>query len=278
MHSYLFIVITIFSLLTLGCDLQAEEPQSDSTSPVALFENVDQPASQTSSASEMLTFLPEVLVTYGDGSVISKNRVIDEMDMGLNMAVQQDRPLSREEIVSIVHQLIESIININMIVELATDSGIKADLSAAKIEVEKMKTAMGKPGFSEMLKIQGITESEFQWRLSRMSLANQWIEQVVIGGISISPEEIATFYNDNADIFSEFAHTNRWHMRVKINNSDSGDFTPEIVSTGTSTDLAPLDDHLKGIIREQLIEEKVARHIQTLQQQWKEKKKIRFNF
>lgn len=227
----------------------AQSNQQSSPPPLKSFTDLEQPTEQTISVQGLLSFLPDVLVFYGKNSTITKDRIINEMGMGLKIAVQQGRKLTRDEVITIVKQLVDAVINLDMMMELATADGYLKNIEEANKELQKLKSELGKTEYQAMLQMQGLTEESFLQRAGKKYMIDRWIEEKVMKQISITNEDINEFYTVNQNKF-----------------------------THKQTGSIPLDDELKSMIGKRLKQEKVAGYLKSVRENWLRENNVTLNF
>ena len=238
----LLLFIPCALLLAATGNLQATE---SSLQPPALepFEDLDKPTEQTTDIKDLLSFLPEVLATYGENSRLTKTELVDEMGMGLQIAAQQGKKFSDKELIKIITQLVDSMINLKFMTELASKDGFYPKIDKAKDEVSGLRSQYGKEGFESLLKMQGISEGRLQERLGRKIMIDDWIENSVSKSQKITLKAINKFYEKNKDTFQR-----------------------------------PLDEVLIEEIEEKLIQDGIAKYLKSKFTDWKTENRLHYFF
>ncbi len=207
------ITVLLFFILMHALELQGSD--TISPPPIEPFSNIDRPTEQTQTIESVLSFLPEILVTYGTDSKIFKSRLIGEMGMGLNMAIQQGQELSQSKILSIVQKLIDAMINLDMMVSLAEDGGLAILNEDTEQELNKLKGELGELEFYSMLKMQGMTEEKFRNRIGKKVLIDKWMEEKIKPKMIVTDVDIKDFYLSNLSLFKTKESISISHILLK---------------------------------------------------------------
>ena len=165
------------------------------------FRNIEKPTEQAGDVQDLLSFLPEVLVTCNNGFSVTKSRLIKEVGTGLKFSAQQGRNFTEKELVKMVSQLVDSMINLDFMTELANNDGFHPDENAARIEINKLRSEMDDTEFNAMLNLQGISELQFSERISKKIMLDSWIKERRLEDMKVSKQEIKIFYEANRSIF-----------------------------------------------------------------------------
>ena len=201
LYKFLHVVAVVLSAILINPpSAMSQNPDGKQPPPLAPFNDIGKPTKQTADAGDLLSFLPEILATYDNGSQLTKSRLIEEMGMGLDLAARQGRQLSPEELTKVVAQLLDSLINLDFMYESAHAKGLRPELSAAAAEIDKLRAKMGSVEFNRMLKLQALSEDQFAKRIARKLMIDQWIETVKSEHISVSEQEIEDYYVSHRDL------------------------------------------------------------------------------
>ncbi len=218
--------------------------------PIQPFANINKPTRQTQDVNDLLHFLPEVLCSANNGYRVTKTRLLDEMGTGLSMAVQQGRRFTEAEIRTVVSELVEAMINLDITIELARADGYAPDIQTAQTEISDLRSRVDETQFEAMLTMQGVSEAGFAERISKKNMIDRWIQEHLMKNVTTTAEEVRRFYDDNPDAFRE------------SENAPTAAFSAE----------------LSAQIRERLNKIKVGKFIRERHDQWRDDHDVKVQF
>ncbi len=193
-----------YSMVTVIASHLSHASDNSPTPPaLAPFADPDKPTEQVVTIKDLLAFLPEVLATGNNNYSLTKDVIMNEMGMGLEMAAQQGRHFSESEIVEVIRQLVDAMINLEIMLELANADGITPDTNEINNELTAMKSQLGEEAFNAQLSMQGIDIQRIRNRLTKKQIIDHWIEDKIMPTLSLTDQDINSYYQTNRDQFEQ---------------------------------------------------------------------------
>ncbi len=164
--------------------------------PLQPFDDINKPTAQVVSLEDLLSFLPDILATYGHNSTVTKTQLLAEMGTGLKLAMQQGRKFSETELRSVVRHLVDAYINLASMLDMAKRDGFTPSPQAADKELETLRTQLGEEKFKEMLLMQDLSVESLSARVSQRITIESWIDRLR-KSIIVTPSDIKSVFQSS---------------------------------------------------------------------------------
>ncbi len=168
--------------------------------------------------------LPEGAVAVVNKTTISEEEFNTELNRFKEQYEAQGMTVSEDDLEMIKPQLLDSLIIKNLLLTEADDLGLTPDEESINSQIDGFKAQMGsEEAFAQALEASGYSEERLRSDLGEQSVVQQLFEQEVYANISISEEDMRTFYDENRDtafVIPESIEASHILVRVDENQSE----------------------------------------------------------
>jgi parvulin-like peptidyl-prolyl isomerase len=175
-----------------------EDTSMPAPPPLPPIEDIHAPTAQTASAREALSFLPEILVTFGNKTAVTKGAIVAELGVGLNMAMHERREFNEDELRQIVRQVVKGMLSRKALLVVAGRNGFIPDLDTARQRLADQKVDLLGP-----MQQFGLSQEKLVRQVSEQVTINEWIAAKVRGNLSVEATEVDAFYQKNKRHFKQ---------------------------------------------------------------------------
>ena len=168
--------------------------------------------------------LPEGAVAVVNKTTISEEEFNTELNRFKEQYEAQGMTVSDDDLEMIKPQLLDSLIVKNLLLTEADDLGLTPDEESINTQIDGFKAQMGsEEAFSQALEASGYSEERLRSDLGEQSVVQQLFEQEVYANISVSDDEMRSFYDENRDtafVIPESIEASHILVRVDENQSE----------------------------------------------------------
>ncbi|OGV78530.1 MAG: hypothetical protein A3K19_17980 [Lentisphaerae bacterium RIFOXYB12_FULL_65_16] len=184
-----------------------------------------QPASPAAEAvqtriSELLSFLPATVATYGDRSVpADRVRILMAPVLQMALATAEPNPDPHSLRAQVLH-LVNGIIDQQLLVDAASADGFLPDAETAKKTLGDLEKQLGVETFQQNLKQQGMPFDMVVQRMAEAKAVGEWVEKKLLPATRVSDEEARTYYQTHIGEYQAPARFRVAHILVRVGPKD----------------------------------------------------------
>jgi peptidyl-prolyl cis-trans isomerase C len=163
--------------------------------------------------------IPEVIAEIS-GTPVKRALLIRTLKSVEKTYSMTGQTLTQEKLDQIKGAVVENIINSEVLLQQADIEGIAADAQKAKESYDQFKKQFpNEEAFRELLKAQDMTEDEIKKEFERSSRIRTLLEKSIFSKITITPEEIRKYYDQNKGEFERKESAHASHILARITTS-----------------------------------------------------------
>jgi peptidyl-prolyl cis-trans isomerase C len=157
-----------------------------------------------------------------NGEEIPMSRLEQQVRNYQQQMMQQGQQPQGMQLSQLRRQALESIINTEVLYQVARNEGFEATEEQIESEIDSMKQRFGgEQQFQGVLQQQGMSEASLRENISRYYTIQKFIEERFGSEVSISDEEAQNFYNENTDSFKQQEQVRASHILIEVKEDAS---------------------------------------------------------
>lgn len=173
-------------------------------------------ASTRREALQKLRIIPDVAADFGRGKKILGDEVKAILMPQVQSMLSQQREVTQEDIREWATTLVNSMIDQQLLLAEAVKQGVDIDIAEGQSLVRKQRRRLGERTFEQMLRLQGVDETQYAMRLAENLAVQQWIDNVIEPRQTVSTEEARAYYEAHPDEFPKIAEYHVSHILLAV--------------------------------------------------------------
>lgn len=163
--------------------------------------------------------IPEVIAEV-NGAPVKRDLLVRTLKSVEKTHSMTGQVLTQEKLDQIKSAVVENIINSEALLHQASVEGITVDPVKAKENYEQFKKQFpNEEAFRELLKAQDMTEDEVKKEFERSSVLRALLEKNIFSKITVTPEEMRKYYDQNKAEFERKESAHASHILARITAS-----------------------------------------------------------
>jgi peptidyl-prolyl cis-trans isomerase C len=152
-----------------------------------------------------------------NGSMISAEDLDREFRMLEKRMAQQGRSLSGADIGEVRGQVLENLINLELLAQESQNQNIRIEDPAVEQQFNAFRSRFQDDAeFDRVLSEMAFTKEEIRAKIRETLAVRKLISQKVQQGLSVSDEELRSFYQENRSVFQQPEKVRARHILVKV--------------------------------------------------------------
>jgi len=152
-----------------------------------------------------------------NGSMITAEEVEREFTLLEKRMAQQGRSLSGAEVEDVRDKVLENLINLELLAQESQKQNIQIEAPAVEQQFNAFRSRFQDDAeFEKVLSEMGFTEDEIRAKIRETLAVRKLISLKVEEGLSVSDEELRSFYQENRSVFQQPEKVRARHILVKV--------------------------------------------------------------
>lgn len=152
-----------------------------------------------------------------NGSMITAEEVDREFKLLEKRMAQQGRPLSGAQVEDVRDKVLENLINLELLAQESQKQNIQIEASAVEQQFNAFRSRFQDDAeFEKVLFEMAFTEDEIRAKIRETLAVRKLISLKVEKGLSVSDEELRSFYQENRSVFQQPEKVRARHILVKV--------------------------------------------------------------
>jgi peptidyl-prolyl cis-trans isomerase C len=152
-----------------------------------------------------------------NGSMITAEEVDREFKLLEKRMAQQGRPLSGAQVEDVRDKVLENLINLELLAQESQKQNIQIEAPAVEQQFNAFRSRFQDDAeFEKVLFEMAFTEDEIRAKIRETLAVRKLISLKVEKGLSVSDEELRSFYQENRSVFQQPEKVRARHILVKV--------------------------------------------------------------
>ncbi len=152
-----------------------------------------------------------------NGSMITAEEVEREFTLLEKRMAQQGRQLSGAEVEDVRDKVLENLINLELLAQESQKQNIQIEAPAVEQQFNAFRSRFQNDAeFEKVLSEMAFTEDEIRAKIRETLAVRKLISLKVEEGLSVSDEELRSFYQENRSVFQQPEKVRARHILVKV--------------------------------------------------------------
>ncbi|NIQ37894.1 MAG: peptidylprolyl isomerase [Proteobacteria bacterium] len=156
-------------------------------------------------------------VAVVNGSEITREDFEDEMSRVERLFSNRGTSLNEPQLSQVKREVLESLINRELLYQESQRKGIGVEQSAVDDRMRALKGRFSTEGeFKSALSQMNLSEAEVESQIKREMVIQKLIDEQFADKITVSDDEIRTYYDSNPDLFRKPEEVRASHILIKV--------------------------------------------------------------
>jgi peptidyl-prolyl cis-trans isomerase C len=166
----------------------------------------------------LLIFFVLAACSGGEKSItVTGEELSAEVEKTLYQYAAQGTPVTDEQRAELEKAVLDQLVERKLLLAAAEDEGIELEKDRIENELETIRGQFpDEDGFAQALSERGYTVESFKSEMAEIMLIQKFLEDVIAAGVSLSDEDIETFYTENPAYFETGESVTAAHILIQV--------------------------------------------------------------
>ena len=166
----------------------------------------------------LLIFLALAACSGGEKTVtVSGEELAAEVEKTLFQYAAQGAPVTDEQRAELEKAVLDQLVERKLLLAAAKDEGIELEKDLIENELEAIRGQFpDEEGFAQALSERGYTVESFKNEMGEIMLIQKFLEDVIAASVTLTDEDLETFYNENPAYFESGEAVTAAHILIQV--------------------------------------------------------------